>query len=331
MGDPCRVSVAVPTVNRRTLLWEAIESLASQTYRNFEIVLGDNSADPDYQREVDRLIDAFPQLTFVLVRHPQRLDAIDNFNRLIDAGRCDYWTCLPDDDRFCPTFLERSVATLDSHPECAFTFADHWIIDSDGARNQIASDAYSTRYGRTSLRERAYQHSEVFGLALNQSICLQTMLFRRPLISSLRFIPGIMSGDHSLFLRIGADAEPWNGYYIGERLMEYRLHGEQITAATKRKDILRSQIASFESVPRVPAPHRRDYNARLAANYLSLARLEAQDSELASARAHALQSARLSRRPRNILGALLLTAAPQVIKPAHRLHQLWRSTLSRRA
>jgi glycosyltransferase involved in cell wall biosynthesis len=328
MSEPRRVTVGVPTVNRRALLWETIDSLAKQTYRDFEIVLADNSADPDYQREVDRLIAAYPGLDFILMRHPQRLAPIDNFNRLIDAGRGEYWTCLPDDDRFCPNFLERSVAALDNHPDCAFTFADHWIIDSEGARNQSESDAYSARYGRTKLHERVYEHREVFGLAINQSICLQSMLFRRTLISSLRLIPGILSGDHSLFLRIGAAAEPWHGYYISERLFEYRLHGEQITSASRRKDLLQSQIAAFESVPRVPAPHRRTYNAKLAANYLALAYLEAEASETASARTHALRGAQLSPRPGNILGALLVTAAPGAVKRARQLRQLWRSRLT---
>lgn len=328
MADSPRVSVGVPTVNRPALLWEAVASLAAQTYRDFEIVLADNSADPEYHKEVDRLIRAFPGIDFVLIRHPVRIGAIENFNRLIDAGRGEFWTCLPDDDRFCPNFLARSVAALDSHTECAFTFADHWIIFADGSLNRAESEAYSTRYGRTSLRERVYPHHEVFGLALRQSICLQTMLFRRDLIRSLRFVPDIISGDHSLCLRIGAASERWNGYYINERLFEYRLHAEQITSSTARKELLKSQIAAYESVPCVPVAHLRAYNAKLAANYLSLAFLEAEGSETASARAHAIRSARLSPGLQNILSALLVTAAPSAIKRARQLRQLWQSTVS---
>jgi glycosyltransferase involved in cell wall biosynthesis len=330
MADHPRVSVGVPTVNRPALLWEAVASLAAQTYRDFEVVLADNSADPEYHKEVDRVIRAFPGTDFVLVRHPVRIGAAENFNRTIDAGRGEFWTSLPDDDRFCPNFLARSVAALDSHAECAFTFADHWIISGDGTRNQAESEVYSARYGRTSLRERVYPHREVFGLALSQSICLQTMLFRRELIRSLRFIPGIVSGDHSLFLRLGA-AERWDGYYINERLFEYRLHDGQITASWARKDLLKGQIAAYESVPRVPVAHLRAYNAKLAANYLSLAVLEAEGSDTANARAHAIRCARLSPGLQNILGALLVTAAPGAIKKARQLRQLWQSVVSEQA
>jgi hypothetical protein len=249
---------------------------------------------------------------------------VANFNSLIDAARGEYWTCLPDDDLFHPDFLERSMGALDRHPECDFTFADHRIIRVDGVVDEARGAANSRLYGRTSLRDGVYPHPRLFELALNQSICLQTAVFRRAMIASLRFVPGITTLDHSLFLRMGAGATPFCGYYVNERLMDYRLHATQWSSTTQRIDFLRAEIASFESVPQVPAPHLRAFNDKLGRRYLTLALLEAEQGATGAARAHALRSLGLSKNVRGALGALLAFVAPGAVTAVRRLNQLRR-------
>jgi hypothetical protein len=286
--------------------------------------LADNSGDPAYHRYVDGLLAEYSNLNFVLVRHPKQIDAIENFNCLIDSARGEFWACLPDDDRYCSNFLERSIGVLDLHPECQFTFADHWIIGPDGTRDRVLSEQTSTRYARTSLREGTYQGEQLFALAMDLSVCLQTTLFRTPVISSLRFVPGILCGDHSLFLRIGASSEQFRAYYIDEKLLEYRFHNAQITTTTSRKELLRSQIASFEDVKDVPLIHRRVFDSKVSTTYLALALLEAESGESAAAREHAVQGLRRSPGLRTIFGAALVTAAPFMVKKLRAFRNLLR-------
>jgi glycosyltransferase involved in cell wall biosynthesis len=305
-----QVSVCIPTVARTDLLREAIASVAAQTYRNFEIVIADNSAERDSQQRIDQLLAGFPELKFVLKRHPTRLSIPDNFNSLIDAASGGLWVLLPDDDRLSPNFLARSVAALDAHPECIFTFADHWIIGADGGRDADASRANSILYSRHLLREGVYRHDQLFGIVLKQSICLQTSMFRRQAISSFRFAPGINLVDQSLFMRIGASREPLHAYYLDERLFEYRIHGAQVTSTMKREAWLRDQIALFEHITDVPVAHRRAFDAMLGRYYLSLAFLEAEQKARGPARAYAVRALRLNRDLRTTLGTLLVSAAP---------------------
>jgi glycosyltransferase involved in cell wall biosynthesis len=314
-----RVSVCIPTIDRPQLFREAIASVAAQTWRDFEIVVGDNSGDGESQRRIDAVMSEFPELSFVLVRHPRHIDVADNFNSMIEVARGELWTCLPDDDRFRSSFLVRSVDALDRHPECAFTFADHWIVDADGTVNEPQTEANSARFGRTSLGEGVITHDRLFPLVLKQSLCLQTAMFRRAVISSLRFVPGILALDHSLFLRLSAGATPFNAYYLDERVMEYRIHSAQVSSTTHRSDFLRAVIAAFESVADIPASYAREYKAKLSREYLALAMLEAEQGSRGNARAHAIQSLRLSPGLRNALGAFLALTAPQAILPMLRL------------
>ena len=314
-----RVSVCIPTVDRVDLLREAIASVAAQTWRDFEVVIADNSGNAEGQRRIDGVMAEFPQLRFVLKRHPERLGAVENFNSLIDTAQGELWACLTDDDRIRPNFLARSVEALDRHPECAFTFADHWIIRADGTVDEADSKRNSIKFGRSTLREGVYLHPQLFELFLKQAMCLQTGVFRRPTIASLRFLPGILAGDYSLFLRLSAGPIQFNAYYVDERLFEYRLHFAQISGTTDKKTLIRDQIAACENVPGIPARYAGELNKKLSRAYLALALMEAEEGDGATARIDIGKSLGLSLSLGNALGGLLVTTAPFAIKGLRKL------------
>ena len=329
-SDAPRASVCIPTINRPHLLREALASVAAQTFRDFEVVVADNSGQPENQRAVDRVLAEFGGLPLRLIRHPSQIDPAANFNCLIDAARGEFWACLPDDDRLCPAFLARSVAALEAHPTCSFAFADHWILRSDGTIDEHQSQIISARFGRTSLREGEFRNDDLFGLALAQSPCLQATLFRRSVIESTRFTADLFSVDFSLFLRLGA-APGVTACYIAERLMEYRVHADQITATTSRVEILQAEIAALETIDRIPAAHRRPFRQKLSRQYLALALLESENGARGQARRHALDSLRLSANPRTALGVALAILAPGALPLARRLAASIRSSTPRSA
>jgi glycosyltransferase involved in cell wall biosynthesis len=314
-----RVSVCIPTVDRVEWLREAIASIAAQTWQDFEVVICDNSGNADGQRRIDEVMAAFPQLRFVLKRHPKRIDAIDNFNSLIDTAQGELWACLTDDDRVRPNFLARSVEVLDRHPECAFTFSDHWVMRADGSIDERLSEKTSVKYGRSTLREGVYFHAQLFDLFLKQAMCLQTGVYRRPMVASLRFLPGILAGDYSFFLRLSVGRQEFNAYYLDERLFEYRVHSSQITGTTDKKTLLRDQIAACENVFEIPERHARELNKKLSRSYLALALLEAEEGDKARARIDLGRSLRLNLNLTNALGGLLVTAGPSAVKGVRKL------------
>jgi glycosyltransferase involved in cell wall biosynthesis len=303
----------------RPQLREALQSVDRQTFRDFEIVVGDNSGETATQRAIDAILAEFSHLSIRVVRHDKTLDAAVNFNSTVDAARGDLWSLLPDDDRICPTFLARSVEALDAHPDCSFTFADHWIIRADGTIDEARSVANSLTFGRASLKEGVFRDEALFGVVLAQSTCLQTALFRRGLVKSVRFIPDISALDFALFLRLSTVLKPVSAYYIAERLTEYRVHSGQITTVTDRADLLKNGIAALESVDSVPRRHRRQYRRKLGRQYLALALAEAETGANAAARRHAVKSLSIWISARATVGAGLVLMAPRSVRLTRRL------------
>lgn len=112
-------SIGVTTYKRRDLLKECLSSILRQTFRDFEIIVGN-----DYPKEKlsGELLDLSDE-RIRFVNHPRNLGEMGNMNALLAEGRGRYFTWLADDDLYADTFLESIHATLSKHgfPPCVFT------------------------------------------------------------------------------------------------------------------------------------------------------------------------------------------------------------------
>ena len=104
-----RVSVILPTHNRPDLLRDAIESLLSQTYTDWEAMIVDDASDPAAELPVDQ--------RFRALRHQTSMGGAAAKNAGASVSSADILAFLDDDDLYAPSYLERAVSVLDKHPE----------------------------------------------------------------------------------------------------------------------------------------------------------------------------------------------------------------------
>ena len=119
--NAARVSVIVPCYNLGRYLDEAIGSVFTQTFQDFEIVIVDDGSTDE---ETRRLLASYERPRTRLVRSANRgLPAAKNLGLAHTTGP---YVCMFDaDDRLDPAMLEKSVAALDSNP--SLTFVSHWL------------------------------------------------------------------------------------------------------------------------------------------------------------------------------------------------------------
>jgi len=108
-----RVAVIVRTKNRPLLLARALDSVLSQTYRDFTIVVVNDAGDvAPVQEQIDAVAD----------RADGRILLVDNavsrgreaaMNIGLAASSSTYVVIHDDDDAWAPTFLERTASHLD--------------------------------------------------------------------------------------------------------------------------------------------------------------------------------------------------------------------------
>ena len=116
------VSVIIPTYNRAAMLRDAVESVLSQTFRDFElIVVDDGSTDG-----TGRLLAGYGDRLKVLRTRRRGVSAARNRAAAEAGGR--WLAFLDSDDLWLPEKLERQLAAHAENPEYRFSHTDEvWV------------------------------------------------------------------------------------------------------------------------------------------------------------------------------------------------------------
>ncbi|MBY3167864.1 glycosyltransferase family 2 protein [Rhizobium laguerreae] len=164
------VSVIIPTYNRARFIREAIESVFSQTYRDFELIVIDDGSTDETAKIVRALVDN--RLNFIRQENRGRSAAR---NRAIALARGRYIAFLDSDDMYLPDKLAQQVDYMDSHPEDGMIYTSAMCIDGDG--NPLNSQRYE-----------AWADGEIYKqVAFFQpvTITLPTVMVRREVLNAV--------------------------------------------------------------------------------------------------------------------------------------------------
>lgn len=126
-----RVSIGVPVYNGEAFLAEALDSIAAQTFSNYEVILSDN-ASTDRTGEICRAR-AARDARIRYVRNSVNIGGDRNYYRCFELSSGDYFLNVAHDDRLDPRYVEKTVAFLDAHPDFVFCHARSREIDAAGS------------------------------------------------------------------------------------------------------------------------------------------------------------------------------------------------------
>jgi glycosyltransferase involved in cell wall biosynthesis len=112
-------SIGVTTYDRFDLLKETISSILSQSFGDFELLVGNDNT----ERIIDATSLGFEDERIRYINHHQNLGWIGNMNYMLNVSNGRYFTWLGDDDMYAPTFLEMIRLALDKYDfsPCVFT------------------------------------------------------------------------------------------------------------------------------------------------------------------------------------------------------------------
>ena len=116
-----RVSITMPVLNGAKYIDEAIESIASQTYKDFELIVVDDGSTDETPEHVKRFSG---RLNLKYVRHPERRGISRSVNDGIRQSAGEFIAFLDHDDGWLPEFLETQVTYLDQHPDVGMVHSD---------------------------------------------------------------------------------------------------------------------------------------------------------------------------------------------------------------
>jgi len=206
------ISVIVPTYRRSAYLADTLDSVFSQTLREFEVIVVE-----DGSRDAGETLARYGDRVQYLWQPNQGVGAARNFG--VSRARGEWFAFIDDDDLWLPEKLERQVAAAEREPEMGMFHTDHYAL-VDGERKVPV---------RTPPRDRVPTGWVAKDLFLNNFIVMSSVMIRRA--------PFTRVGGFSATTRFAADLELWLRLarvcpiaFVAEPLTIYRDHDRSLSS-----------------------------------------------------------------------------------------------------
>jgi len=131
------VIIGVPVFDGGVYIKRALESIRSQTLKNFTVIISDNASTDDTGKICQSLSEVDGR--FVYKKQDVNIGALGNFQSLLTYANAEYFVFLAADDYWEPTFLERNISRLEiekssiaSISRVDFRKDDEFILNSNG-------------------------------------------------------------------------------------------------------------------------------------------------------------------------------------------------------
>ncbi len=246
------VSIILPVFNGEKHLSEAIESILSQTYKDFELIIVNDGSTDSSPQIMERYA---AQDSRIKVIHQENQKLPRSLSNGFRAARGQYLTWTSDDNRLKPKFLEMMVGCMKRHPEWDMIYANMDIIGERG--EPLKNSEWYCNYQVPAGSEHIHLPEDTAELNVwpNQYIGAAFM-YRDRVAAVLRdYSPWRFTiEDYDYFMQINEFFTVRHADFT-EPVYDYRLHGGSLTSREKELQILKQRefLMVFDDF-------RRDFN-----------------------------------------------------------------------
>lgn len=315
---PPKITVLMPVFNAGAFLAPAVQSILSQTFTDFELLLLNDGSTDDSLDTIASLAD--PRIR--LVHNPENLGLIATLNRGLEMARAPLVARMDADDLALPARLERQFRTFAENSGLALLGTAATTIDEFG-QTFGAMDVLVRREEiiKSILRQNAFIHPSVM-----MRVSVARAMGGYP-------VEAHHAEDYALWLKIASRYPVAN---LPERLMQYRVHPGQVSQrklVAQRKTVQRLQRAALEDYVRSGLVHSdfklpdagiwaalRAKPGSVGADYLFWARTY----RAMGRRRNAVKTAMRGLANSPLSGALIEVCLPAALQPTY-----WRACLAR--
>jgi glycosyltransferase involved in cell wall biosynthesis len=228
-----RVTVVIPTLDRKEFLEQAIETVQVQTYEPLECIVVDDGSTDGTREYLDSL--DYDALRTIYRDNETGLSSARN--AAIDAAEGEYVTFLDSDDILYPHTVETLVGAIEEQPEdCAGAFASKKLITQRGR-------VKSRRVPPGTMTEPTFENARAIGGPSSAT-------FRR---DALKEVGGF---DESFEAREDLDLyltllKKYSLFGVDEVCCERRIHGSQMSKDDDRIRDGHTKLAEKHGLDRV--------------------------------------------------------------------------------
>jgi glycosyltransferase involved in cell wall biosynthesis len=142
------VSIGMPVYNGESFIEEAINSLLSQDYAYFELIISDNASTDSTAEICKSYLKKDKRISYF--RQKENIGAVKNFDFVLTQAKGKYFMWAACDDLWEPQFLSTMVQQIDRNRNCTIAFCKCDKIDSEGNKirdyDQLGQIAAGSRF-----------------------------------------------------------------------------------------------------------------------------------------------------------------------------------------
>lgn len=220
------VSIITPTHNCSQYIRQTIDSVLSQTYHNFELIIIDDNSDDD----TVEIVKTYNDSRIILLCNVSNKGAAYSRNIGLKKANGDYIAFLDGDDTWNNNKLEKQINFMLSN-NYSFSYTNYSVINENGTTKNY----YIT--GPKKVTHRMFKRSDYVG-------CL-TVMFKKDLYPDLQIPDTIIKrNDYALWIKI---SERSNCYLLDECLAYYRINSGGLSKTRKSK-LFKHHIYMFKTL-----------------------------------------------------------------------------------
>jgi glycosyltransferase involved in cell wall biosynthesis len=243
-----KVSLIMTTYNRERYVETAIQSVLSQLYRDFELIIWDDGSTDNTLNIVRQAAQKDDRVRLIEAPHHGRVGALQAAH---DAAIGEYVGWVDSDDVLTMAALSSTVAYLNREPEVGMVYTDYLVMDAGGKVLHLG-ERCKIPYSRD--------------LLMTNFMTFHFRLIRRSCFIAAGGMDQtfLSAEDYDLCLRISEITEI---RHIAEPLYYYRVHPNSLSVGDRLTQINWAKTAIAQSLVRRGLSDRFEVNVELVGRF----------------------------------------------------------------
>jgi len=216
------VSICIPTYNAGDFIEETLKSIVNQTYKNIEIIIGDNASSDNTYDIIQKFQKKDSRIKYY--KNEINLGYSTNCNKLISIAKGDYVAIYHSDDIYNLEIVEKEVEALEADINLLGVFAIYDKISEHG--EFIKNNKYPIISNEKLIKVNLDEYVKFVLEKGGSCFCCPTSMIRKDIYDKLN--------GYDVNLKYIEDQDMWgrillNGSLgiINEKLLKYRIHTKQ--------------------------------------------------------------------------------------------------------
>lgn len=216
-----RVSVIIPVYNQGQFLTEAVESVLSQTFQNFEILLVDDGSTDQSPEIIKEYTQKYPQkIKYLEHQNHTHAGVSPSRNLGIQHAAGEYIALIDSDDLWLPEKLEKQIEILDMHQEVGLVYCALEVIDENGKPTQKMYNSSVIGGGIPGKMDDVFE--EFFSITMTMWLG-STPLVRKHILFEIGLFDNDLTHGEDAVVSIKI-AYLYPLFFLPQPLVKYRVH-----------------------------------------------------------------------------------------------------------